>query len=108
MKYNQALEEISKQYTVNKIALDSAQIITDVLLDEANIICINITKEGEDVILTDYAETINSFDLEEEQIKNICDDYQMDFNDYAIETKYNSIDDLIRYIECMKKIGTLL
>ena len=108
--FEQALEEIKKEYDVRRMGEYYAQIDTDILFDAYNYIFIGVLFENNQVILTDMADyaQLFSFVNEEEDlidIAKICQRHGIAFHNYHIECIYHNNDDVKHYLDCLLELS---
>ena len=102
--YEKALEQIKKQFPVRRMTQTYAQIELDILFDAYNYIFIGVLYENNQILLTDmaeYAEVCQWEDEDIEDIKKICQQYRVIFNNYNIECVYRSNQDVKSYLDCL-------
>ena len=104
MNFNEAYKQIKEKYDIRKETLDTANIDTDIMIDEINGLSVGLVQNGDKAVLTDYADLVNDFELDTAKVEQICKKYDVGFKNYAIEKTYNSLDDLEQYLNCIEEI----
>ena len=106
--FEKALENIAKEYPVRRMSQTYAQIdFLDLLFDAYNCMYIGILYEGDEVILTDYANYAEICEWEDEDIKDIekiCHKHGITFINYHIECLYQSNEDVKHYLDCLLEL----
>jgi len=108
MNLKQATELINKKYQTYQRVTDVVEIKVNKLLDLNNFYYIALVDMGDFLVLTDIAETANILDhIPEEKWVELCKKYNLKFNDWHIETRFNSIDDLDRFISLLDEASNI-
>ena len=107
IKFEQAIEEIKKDFPIRKLTTTYAQIETDILFDSYNYIFIGVLYEDGKVILidnADYAQLMSWSEEEYKEIENICKKHNLLFINWNIECDYISNQDVKNYLDCLLEL----
>lgn len=104
MDFEQAIQNIQKEYKINYAHKNSIMITTNQMLNEYNYCFVSLINYHGKLILTDLTNNMEHITLSEEEVKQICAKHDITFDDYNIECEYTSNDDIKRYLECLNEI----
>ena len=104
MDFNRAFEQIREKYDIRKVTLDCASIDSEIMIDEFNGLAVGLVQKDDKTFLTDYADLVNDFPLDIDEVETICKNNNVEFNNYSIDKEYNSLDDLEQYLKCIEEI----
>ncbi len=104
MKIKEALKQLSKHHNIVQQTLDVYSIEVQLNNDEQQRIIVAIKEIDGETYLTDYGYSCQYTNLNEEEIKKICKTFDVEFNNYAIQCKYEDEKDLANIIKCINKI----
>jgi hypothetical protein len=106
MKYLEAKQLVKKYYKTKQFSTDIETIIINKLLTYSAyyFVVLRDTKDGGSK-LTDLRKTCDYFDYEEDYYKEICARHNVEFNNWAIETTFESIKDLENMIAVLDEIS---
>lgn len=108
MDLKQATEIINQKYKTYQRATDVVEIVVNKLLDLNNFYYIALVQMDGFLVLTDIAESANILDhISEKQWIELCEKYNLKFNDWHIETRFNGLDDLERFISLLDEASEI-
>ena len=108
MSFEEAIENVKKEYNVRFAHKNSIIIETNQMLDESSFCFVSLLNYHDKLILTDLTNNMEHISLNVEQVKKICEKHNITFDDYNIECEYTSNQDIKRYLECLKDITNKL
>ena len=105
MKFEEAKTLIKKHYGTSQFASDIEIIKIDKLINFSNYYFVILRKDKDgSAKLSDLKKTCEFFDYEENYYKDICAKHNVTFNNWAIETKFESMQDLDNMIAVLDEI----
>lgn len=105
MLYEDAKTLIKKHYGTSQFASDIEIIKINKLINFSNYYFVILRKDKDgSAKLSDLRKTCDFFDYEEDYYKEICARHNVMFNDWAIETKFESLQDLDNIIAVIDEI----
>lgn len=107
MNYEQAKQLIKTKWDIMEQTINATHIVVHKLLDGNSLYCIVLYNSDNGVILTDYGNTAELFDLSEEQFTQICAKHNLTFEDWQIETPFNGLEDVENFISALDEIVSL-
>lgn len=106
MDYKEAIKIIEKKYKVNAIDDVLTEIYVDKLLNPFNFYFLCLVNCKTRVIISDLANTADIFyDKDEEYFKNMCEKYNIAFNNWHIERTFTNMFDLEEFIYLLDEIS---
>ena len=105
MDFEQAIQNIQKEYNTWYNHKDSISIETNQMLTEYNFCFVSLINYHGRLILTDLTNNMEHITLDENEVKEICKKYNIVFNDYNLECEYTSNEDIKRYLQCLNEIS---
>lgn len=105
MLYEDAKTLIKKHYGTSQFASDIEIIKINKFINFSNYYFVILRKDKDgSAKLSDLRKTCDFFDYEEDYYKEICARHNVMFNDWAIETKFESLQDLDNIIAAIDEI----
>ena len=104
MDFEQAIQNIQKEYETKYAHKNAVMILSKQMLDEYNLCFVSLINYHGKLLLTDLTNNMEHITLDVEQVKQICEKYNITFNDYNLECEYTSNEDIKRYLECLNEI----
>ena len=104
MDFETAVSEIKKIYKINQVTTDVYKIETDVILSSYENLVLALKQDNDKLFLNDYAQVANALDLEEENMKDICNEFEINLENYHLTKEYTKKQDLISFVNAVIKI----
>ena len=106
MKFEEALTLIGNYYKLVEQSQDSYFVATNKILnDDWNEFCIVVRNIEGKAILTDYGETANYFDKNNEEFERVCKKNNILYKEGEIYTGFNSIQDIENMISAIDELS---
>ncbi len=106
MEFEEAKALIKTHYKTNQFASDIETIKINKMLNWSSYYFIVLRKDKDgSAKLTDLRKTCEYFDFSEDHYKNICEKHNVEFNNWAIETKFESMQSLENIIAVLDEIS---
>ncbi len=101
-----AVKIVNTKYSTYQRTTDLVEIEVHKVLNENSFYYIALLKVGDGVILTDLAESAEVLcDVSKERWEELCKKHNVCFNDWHIETPFNSMKDLENFIALLDEVS---
>ena len=101
-----AVKIINTKYLTYQRTTDVVEVQVRKVLNDNSFYYIALVQVGDNVILTDLAESADVLDeIPKEKWQELCKKYNIEFNDWHLETQFNCIEDLERFIALLDEVS---
>lgn len=108
MTFEEAIKLINTKYHTSQRATDLVEIKVNKLLDINHYYYIALYNMNNTLILTDIAESSDIlYDISEDHWKELCVKHNIEFNDWHLECKFNSLKDLDNFIALLDEVANV-
>lgn len=97
MKFEDALALISRKFEVQKLDGSACEIMLGKMFDEFNYCFLALRKNGEGCFLSDYAQTAEITDADEQTLAAAARECGLIFDDFYIKCDFASLDDIEKF-----------